>query len=327
VTRKWKLAAAVIGLALVAGVAYGVTSLAEQPLESGIVLRASWGTDQDQVGVKKWENEPWQGPGTFATDGTKFFLADEVNHRVQVYEGGRWVKSLPLPAEVQHVKEMCPFSGSLFLYGFFDGAPPDGGLGMMDLKTGSFCAVDLGNLVPGFSPPYSLRVVPGGVTVRRMGPDLDLQNAHVVAALDARGQVVGTYPEEAAFGGDFIWCGREPGELGEQLKIYRRSSDGKDGALIDVPGTPGAMGIYINWDNSRVVVLTKPRELFGQKGYYVNVYDSARGSWHPHVVSVTAENEIPPSFSTGDMLQYRNGVLYEMAYTTDGVVIYQYVLP
>lgn len=326
-TKKWKLAAVVIGLVLVAGIAYGVTSLAEQPLESGIALRASWGTGQDQVGLKEWENEPSQGPGTFTTDGAKFFLADEVNYRVQVYEDGRWAESLPLPAEVQHVKEMCLSSGSLFLYGFFDGAPPDGGLGIMDLKTGSFSAIDLGSLVPGFSPPYSLRVGPGGVTVRRMGPDLDLQQAHVVAALDAGGQVVRTYPEKAAFGGDFIWCGREPRELSEQLKIYKRTGNGKDGALIEVPGTPGAMGIYINWDDSRAVVLTKPRELFGQKAFYINVYDTVKGSWQPHLVSVTVDNEIPPSFSTGEMLQYVDGVLYQMAYTTDGVVIYQYVLP
>lgn len=326
-SKRWKVAAVVVALTLATGVAYGVVSLAGEPVQSAIVLNVGWGNGPDQVGVIRWEDEPWQGPGTFTTGGGKFFLADEVNHRIQVYEGGQWVKSIPLPLEVQHVKELRLCSDSLFLYGFFDGAPADGGLRMVDLKTGRFSATDLGSIVPGFTPPYGLRVLPEGLTVRRTGPDLDPQKAYIVAVLDATGRVVRAYSERAAFGGDFIWCGREPTELAEQLKIYKRTNRGVDGAPIDVPGTPGAMGIYINWDDSRVVVLTKPRELFGQKGYYINVYDSVKGSWQPHLVSVAVENEIPPSFSTGDMLQYANAVLYEMAYTTDGVVIYQYVLP
>ncbi|MCL6450577.1 MAG: hypothetical protein K6T75_04690, partial [Acetobacteraceae bacterium] len=105
--RKWKVAVAVIGLVLAAGIGYGVRTLARQPLESGIVLKAAWGDGQDQVGVKRWETEPWQGPGTFTTDGARFFLADEVNHRIQVYERGRWVRSIPLPPEVAHIKELC----------------------------------------------------------------------------------------------------------------------------------------------------------------------------------------------------------------------------
>ncbi|MCL6451340.1 MAG: hypothetical protein K6T75_08620, partial [Acetobacteraceae bacterium] len=242
-----------------------------------------------------------------------------------VYERGRWVRSIPLPPEVAHIKELCLSGDFLFCYGFFEGAPVNGGLGRIALKTDTFTMVDLESQVPGFRPPYSLRAAPGGVMVERVGPDLP-EKAPVVAALDAAGSVKGTYSERAAFGGDFVWWVRQPRQLTEQLAIYKLTSEGREGEPVEVPGTPGAMGFYIDWDDTRVVVLTKPRELFDQKAYYINVYDTVKGCWQPHLVSVTVENEIPPSFSTGDMLQYVNGVLYEMAYTTDGVIIYQYVL-
>jgi len=309
------LAAVVVGIRVVSPLQ------AEPPLEQKSVLAIAWGDGPDQVGLKEWAGEGWQGPGTFATDGSRFYVADELNGRLQVYEGQEHITSIPLPEGMAHIKQMRPVDG--VLYCCFERSPAPGGLARIDLQVGAVELLDPASQVPGFSPPYALRTTAQGVAVRRCGPGLEPGGpTALVATFDREGKVVATSNQPAAAGDSGTWAVR-PGPQPGSSVLVRYRGNGSGERRLELPERIDSRPVFLDWDDQHIVLVTKPPELVGQTAFYIDTYNLTQDSWARRLVTIT-DTEIPPSFSTGDMLQFADGTLYEMAFLEQGFVIRAY---
>jgi hypothetical protein len=65
-----------------------------------VVLRATWGSGTGQLGRQQAAESSPEGPASFLVDEAgRAFVLDQVNLRIQVYEQGRFKRSIPLPAD------------------------------------------------------------------------------------------------------------------------------------------------------------------------------------------------------------------------------------
>ncbi len=65
-----------------------------------VVLKASWGDGPDQLGHRIPEEGAPEGPMAFTIDDQgRLYILDQVNKRVQIFENGKRVASLDLPAD------------------------------------------------------------------------------------------------------------------------------------------------------------------------------------------------------------------------------------
>jgi len=77
-----------------------------------VVLRATWGQGPGQLGRSQAAESSPEGPASFVVDGSgRAFVLDQVNFRIQVYEQGRFKRSIPLPAETFEDLAVMPDGG------------------------------------------------------------------------------------------------------------------------------------------------------------------------------------------------------------------------
>lgn len=68
-----------------------------------------WGFTKDSLGRLRPEEGNPEGPMSFSVDDEgRLLVLDQVNARLQVFEDGTWVRSIPVPAETLHDFAMAP---------------------------------------------------------------------------------------------------------------------------------------------------------------------------------------------------------------------------
>ncbi|MGB9863649.1 MAG: hypothetical protein ACPLPQ_07570 [Candidatus Saccharicenans sp.] len=114
---RFRLAVIFIVLAplMVKNITFGMIAGGQEVKKSGAtaqvqeILRVPIGSGQTELGVVTPEEANPEGPMSFAVSPAgELYILDQTNSRIQVYEGGQWKKTIPIPSATYSDLELLP---------------------------------------------------------------------------------------------------------------------------------------------------------------------------------------------------------------------------